>query len=101
MDPDGRIVRGEVDAINIVDLEMRLKRLGLDLIVGKVSTNALGLSLNRIPLRERIHFCFHLEQLIRAGVPLVDALTDLRDSTDSPTHARDDRCNSGKHRRWA
>jgi len=38
----------------------------------------------QIPLRERIHFCFHLEQLSRSGVPLIEALADLRDSTEHP-----------------
>ena len=27
-----------------------------------------------------ITFCFHMEQLLNAGVPMIDALTDLRDS---------------------
>lgn len=84
MDPDGRIVRGEVEALNIFDLELRLRRLDLDLIVGKESARSLIFSSGRVPVRERIHFCFHLEQLLRSGVPLVDALTDLRDSTDHP-----------------
>jgi type IV pilus assembly protein PilC len=82
MDQSGRIVRGEVDALNVFDLEVRLKRLDLDLIVGKESVRSLPFATGRVPVRERIHFCFHLEQLLRSGVPLVDALADLRDSTD-------------------
>ena len=34
--------------------------------------------------RELINFCFHLEQLTRAGVPILDGLTDLRDSLENP-----------------
>jgi type IV pilus assembly protein PilC len=33
---------------------------------------------------ELINFCFHLEQLARAGVSLIESLTDLRDSIENP-----------------
>ena len=35
MNSGGRTVRGELDAINLVDLEMRLKRMDLDFINGR------------------------------------------------------------------
>ena len=35
--------------------------------------------------RELIHFFFALEQLLRAGVPVLDALADLRDSAANAT----------------
>lgn len=82
MNPDGRLVRGEMEAINLVDLEMRLKRIDLDFVNGRILRHSRYIG-GHVPLRERIHFCFHLEQLTRAGVPLVDALTDLRASTDN------------------
>jgi len=81
----GRITRGEMDAPNIIDLELRLSRMEFDLIVARPARQALSRLSMPIPLRERVHFCFHLEQLLRAGVPLIDALTDLREST---THGR-------------
>jgi type IV pilus assembly protein PilC len=37
-----------------------------------------------ISAREKIQFFVHLEQLQAAGVPLLDSLTDVRDSTDTP-----------------
>lgn len=81
----GRITRGEMDASSIMDLELRLRRMDFDLILARPSRRILsGLSM-QIPVRERVHFCFHLEQLLRAGLPLLDALSDLRDST---THER-------------
>lgn len=80
----GTRVHGELDALNMADLEMRLKRMELDLITGRAARHPLGLTRGRLPVRERMHFCFHLEQLTRAGVPLIEALTDLRDSTDHP-----------------
>lgn len=84
MNPGGRLVQGQLEALNLVDLEMRLKRMELDLITGNPARHTLSGSLGRMPVRERSLFCFHLEQLTRAGVPLIEALIDLRDSTEHP-----------------
>lgn len=83
MDAGGRIQRGRIDALNLVDLEIRLKRIDLDLIDGR-PVRQHGLGGNRIGRRELIAFCFHLDQLARAGVPVIDSLADLRDSLDNP-----------------
>ena len=80
---DGRKVQGRIDAINLADLEMRLKRMELDLIGGQPISNR-RLFGGGIARRELIHFCFHLELLVRAGVPLLDGLADLRDSLENP-----------------
>ena len=78
---EGRMVFGRIDAINIVDLEMRLKRMELDFINGnEVRQRGLFRGAN-IPKRELINFCFHMEQLTRAGVPILDGRTDLREMT--------------------
>jgi type IV pilus assembly protein PilC len=83
MDPNGRMVFGRMDAINAVDLEMRLKRMDLDLINGDpVKQGSFGGV--RITRRELIAFCFHLEQLTRSGVAIIESLSDLRDSLDNP-----------------
>lgn len=84
MNPRGRIVHGQMDAINLVDLEMRLKRMNLDFINGKSVERAAWVLGAGVPRREIINFCFHLEQLTRAGVPIIEALTDLRDSLNHP-----------------
>jgi type IV pilus assembly protein PilC len=83
MDPNGRMVLGRMDALNPVDLEMRLKRMELDLINGDPIKQG-GFGGARITRRELIAFCFHLEQLSRAGVPIIESLADLRDSLDNP-----------------
>jgi type IV pilus assembly protein PilC len=82
MDEEGRLETGKMDAINPVDLELRLKRLGLDLITFDPLKKSMLTARARITRRELITFCFHLEQLIRAGVPIIDALTDLRDTVE-------------------
>lgn len=84
VDPGGRAVLGRIDALNIVDLEMRLRRMELDLVTGEPVSNRMLLGSARVPRRELINFCFHLEQLARAGVPILEGLMDLRDSLEHP-----------------
>ncbi|HWT53814.1 MAG TPA: type II secretion system F family protein [Rhodocyclaceae bacterium] len=83
INPAGRRVQGRMDAVNEVDLEMRLKRMELDFINGQPITHRT-LFAGNVPRRELINFCFHLEQLLRAGVPILDGLADLRDSIEHP-----------------
>ena len=84
IDASGRSVLGRADAANLHDLEQRVRRMGLDLVVGAPargrSASAAHASMRR---QDRIHFCFHLEQLIAAGIPILDALSDLRDSAEN------------------
>jgi type IV pilus assembly protein PilC len=85
IDTRGKSILGQIEALNIIDLEMRLKRMGLDLVVGAPLKR--GSSLMRagaVKREDLINFCFHLEQLSTAGVPIVEGLTDLRDSVENP-----------------
>jgi type IV pilus assembly protein PilC len=82
--PEGRMVFGRLDAINVVDLEMRLKRMELDLVTGRPIDRGRLFGSRQVPRRELINFCFHLDQLARAGVPILDGLADLRDSIEAP-----------------
>jgi type IV pilus assembly protein PilC len=84
MDPRGRIVRGRVDAANLVDLELRLRRLDLDLVHGGPVRPRVWQAQKGVSRRELIKFCFHLEQFLRAGVAIIESLTDLRDSISRP-----------------
>ncbi len=79
----GQIRNGQLDASNLSDLELRLNRIGLTLIRAKARQGE-RLGRRRIVRRDLITFCFHLEQLAHAGVPLIEGLVDLRDSTDHP-----------------
>jgi type IV pilus assembly protein PilC len=82
----GRTVRGKLSANNETDLYQHLQKIGLMLLDSKVSkANSVGAAMARgISAREKIQFFVHLEQLQAAGVPLLDSLTDVRDSTDVP-----------------
>ena len=80
----GKTVRGKLSANNETDLYQQLQQIGLMLLDSKVAkTNAVSTAMARgISAREKIQFFVHLEQLQAAGVPLLDSLTDVRDSTD-------------------
>jgi type IV pilus assembly protein PilC len=84
VNPSGQMVHDKIDALNIVDLEMRLQRMELDLVTGKLLNERHLSKAGSVPRRELIHFCFHLEQLARAGVPILEGLSDLRDSLEHP-----------------
>lgn len=81
---DGRMANGRIDALNVIDLEMRLKRMELDLVSGEPIQAHSLFGGGKVPRRELITFCFHLEQLTRAGVPIIEGLADLRDSIEHP-----------------
>ena len=84
IDANGKTVLGRVDAANPFDLEQRLSRMGLDLVSGAPSSQQSRLIGGaRIKRADLINFCFHLEQLASAGVPIVEGLVDLRDSLEN------------------
>lgn len=83
---DGRTQTGRMAASNVSDLEQRLGQMGLLLISAtEVKQRKGGTSwVKPVKRRELITFCFYLEQLIGAGVPLLEGLSDLRDSAENP-----------------
>ena len=85
IDPRGKSVIGRVEAVNLFDLEQRLARMELDLVSGAPSAQKTRLiGGGRIARQDLINFCFHLEQLANAGVPVIEGLVDLRDSVENP-----------------
>ena len=84
VDADGRISSGSLDAANAIDLELRLKRLGLDLVTFEGVKRSTAARTRNVTRTELITFCFHLSQLLKAGVNIVEALTDLRDTVENP-----------------
>ena len=84
VDGNGKNVLGRVEAVNVFDLEQRLARMGLDLIAGAPSAQRARLiGGGGIARQDLINFCFHLEQLVKAGVPVIEGLVDLRDSVET------------------
>ena len=83
IDEAGQMMSGNIDATNAVDLELRLRRLGLDLITFESIKKSTLMRASKVSRKELITFCFHMDQLMRAGVPIIDALADLRDTVDN------------------
>jgi len=84
VDKNGGPVRGKLAAVNEVDLELRLQRMGLDLITARKVNEPMQIGRGSITRQDLITFCFHMEQLSRAGIPLLEGLADLRDSIEQP-----------------
>ena len=84
VDSEGRISTGNLDAANAIDLELRLKRLGLDLVTFEGVKRSVAARSRNVSRTELITFCFHLSQLLKAGVNIIEALTDLRDTVENP-----------------
>jgi type IV pilus assembly protein PilC len=87
VDAQGKTSKGLQDAANLVDLELHLKRGGLDLISAQEETEAPSFAFGRSKIKrsDLITFFFNLDQLTRAGVPLLESLADLRDSMEDAT----------------
>jgi type IV pilus assembly protein PilC len=85
VDKVGQPARGGIEAANEVDLELRLRRMGLDLItfreVEKTANNFGG---GKVTRRDLITFCFDMEQISRSGIPILEGIRDLRDSIENP-----------------
>lgn len=74
----GRVTRGRIEARNELELESRLRRMGLDLVSARALAGGEAQARKvRVSRRERLAFCFDLEQIVRAGLPILDGLREL------------------------
>jgi type IV pilus assembly protein PilC len=86
IDAGGKFITGSLDAGNGNDLELRLEKMDMDLVTFKQKDPGADLfGRNKIGRRDLINFSFYLEQLTRAGVPILEGLADLRDGEENPT----------------
>lgn len=81
VDQLGKRAKGLLDAANLIDLELHLKRLSLDLVKAKLEIRSTS-GRSKIKRIDLITFFFNLDQLTGAGVPLLESLADLRDSME-------------------
>lgn len=82
----GNTIKGNITAENEIEVEEKLRKMGLDLMRAReiVKGNSLFKFMkSSVQSRDLIIFCVHMEQLERAGVPILDAIADLRDSAES------------------
>lgn len=87
MNENGRPIRGTISAGSEVDLYNQLQTAGLELVdcsvIGSKKGLNLGISFEKVKVRDLIQFFVHMEQMQSAGVPLLDALGDIRDTTEN------------------
>lgn len=79
-------MRGVLGAASENDLYNQLQTAGMELLdCRRVAQKAGGISfgVKRINVRDLIQFFIHMEQMQSAGVPLLDALSDIRDTTEN------------------
>lgn len=82
IDAAGKPVRGRMHARNDLELEQRIANQAQDLINFKeIKARGMRFGQNKLKRRDLINMVFQLEQLTKSGVPLLDGLIDLRDST--------------------
>ncbi len=77
----GQISIGWMRALDVADLEARLRANGGELLSCRKAAWSWRRRLSR---RNAIGFCFHLEQGLQAGLPLLECLQDLRDDPEEP-----------------
>jgi type IV pilus assembly protein PilC len=83
LNSNGRQVKGMVGAKNEYDLFEQLQTVGLELIDCKIVGNEVKIPLfaslrNKIVIRDVIQLFVNLEQMQKAGVPMLEALSDIR-----------------------
>ncbi|MGH1456875.1 MAG: type II secretion system F family protein [Alphaproteobacteria bacterium] len=82
----GRPVRGTLSALSEIDLHNQLQTAGLELVqCTNLSSrkSKVSLTLNKIKIRDLTQFFINMEQMQSAGVPMLDALSDIRDGSDN------------------
>ena len=76
----GQVHQGQAEALHELDLQTQLQRMGLVLLRARAAQRH-GRGCKRLPRRQLIDFLFQLEMLLRAGVPVLSALEELRASS--------------------
>jgi type IV pilus assembly protein PilC len=84
IDAAGKVRSDSMVASNPMELEKRLSSMGFDLLSykehNKVSSSIL--QKKTVSRRELINFTFHVEQLTKSGVSLLESLKDIRNSIE-------------------
>lgn len=84
IDLQGTRVSGELNAMNTLDAERQLTQMGIVLLTMREKKAYISFfKRNKVANQDVITMTFQLEQLLRAGVPLLDVLDDLRNAFDS------------------
>ena len=82
---NGEVIRGTRSALDLFELELRLRRGGLNLLTAREIRSAQiakalqAISLGSVSRADIIEFSNNMRVLLAAGVPLVESMQELRD----------------------
>lgn len=79
----GKYVNGSLMAENPAELATLLKSSDLELVSYKEEKINSFSFFNKVSQKELIEIFVHLEQLEKAGVPIIESIADLKDNSDS------------------
>ena len=82
IDGAGHVQRGSISALNQADADSRLTARGLELVFCKPCGAISFIKASSVSRKQLIDFTFHLQQMVEAGVPLIESLKEYRDSAD-------------------
>ena len=84
LDYKGRTIIDKIIAANDIELEQKLKSMGLDLFDYSITKESSGFFTDKsVSRKDIIVLCIQLEQMERSAVPLLEAIGDLRDNSDN------------------
>jgi len=81
---EGLIIKGEIEALNLEEFLNYLSREGLILLKYRAKLFPLENFFRRIKRKDLAEFCHNLAFLISAGVPIISALKDLKETIVNP-----------------
>lgn len=84
IEANGTIVEGNLEASNERALDAQLRHSGIELLRCAEQRASLFTRKQKVSRKDLIGFCYHMEQMTRAGLPILEALSDLRDSVGNP-----------------
>jgi len=80
VDANGMVVEGNLEASNERAVEMQLHQSGAEMLRCTERRPGFFSRKARVSRKDLIGLCFHMEQMTRAGLPILEVLSDLRDS---------------------
>lgn len=84
VEPNGCVIEGNLEANSVHALETQLRQADMELVrCTERGSRRFGRK-GGVKRKDLIGFCYHMEQMTRAGLPILEALADLRDSVDNP-----------------
>ena len=83
IDNKGKLQRGSISAENPEEASARISQLGMQLIVCKpCRMSFFKARRGSVSRKQLIDFTFHLQQMLEAGVPVLDTLKEYRDTSE-------------------